>query len=349
MKTPGTDIQYVEPLKQTGEPGTAMEQVETEKYIPPFHQALKAWMAANGKQNLQEMLQNPQGCGLGGQIEFNRQLLGDFVQDQYREFWKFFSERAPAASAALETRKGKFTYIFSMAAFTGLQTLLMAAIQNGAIPHPEGKKPGTARAGKPGSLEDDCARAIGTARGDLSRGLRDNINDSQYGFSSGSLTHDQLLIHAASRYLGLDGETIEYLDGRILEHYGVPNIHEAHMLAANLQTALLQMYGVDRKRTTVEEVIQKQLHDFPSWPEAYQKLPLLDVVLEDSLQYYNPERVQGFYMDSYPDEVDDMNKRVAEAHIITDALIAFRNTMCGTETVVSATRLSVDGTRALES
>lgn len=334
MHTPGTDLQLV-------------DTIDTANHQPPFHQALKEWMAANGKRNLQQMLRNPQGCGLGGQIDFNRQMLEDFVLGQYGAFWTFFSRHAPPAATALEDRKRNFRYFFTEAAFTGLQALLMVAIENGALPHPQGKEPGTIRAGKPGSLESDCERAIGSARAGLTNNLGATISDPTHSFSSGSLAHDRILIYAMSHYLGLDGDTVEYLDGRVLKHFGLPNIHEAHGYGAHLHTALLQVYGIDDKRTTAEEVIRQQLRTF-SWSQAYLKPPLLDEVLKDALCFYNPERVREFYMDTFPDEVDDMEKRITEAEVIARALLEFRDRMCGTTTVVSATRLGVDRTQVLE-
>lgn len=302
--------------------------------LSAFVQAFQNWMISKRIKSIAELLHDPHGCGLQGRIDFDSKPLKLFLEDQYSAFWKVFETVTPEAASSLHRFSEDLESFFTNAALTHLQSVLITRIQDGAIPHPDGKQIGTDRAWMPGSAEDDCRRALGSLRYNTANYLKENLGH----YSSGKLENDQALIQEMSRYIGLYPEAASSLQARVLDHYGLPNSHKArNTYGALLYTALGQVFGRENKQTTAEKIIEDQIEKY-KWPEEYKKPPLLDVVLELALESYNPTSVESSWRDMaerIPDiDEAEISKRVAEAHTISNALHAFRAKMLGIDEVL---------------
>lgn len=301
-------------------PTAALEKVSYEPYISPFQSNIQNWMAENGF-GLGGLVVGLRGCGLQGQIDFKREVFENVVREEFRTFW---SSLTPKMAAAFEKHRMGIRNFFTESAFTMLQAMLLNGVRKGIIPHPDGKKPHDVREGKPGSLEDDCARALAS----MGRDLSDRLTEVLKYYSSRDVENDRFFIHAMSEYLGLGPSMEALLEARVLDHYGLPNIYQASHYGALLNTALGQVFGIDWKETTAEAVIEDQPRRH-EWPAAYLQLPLLDAVLASSYYSYDATGVEAFYDDTYPRDKGEKEKRVAEARVITKALHEFRARLLG--------------------
>ena len=308
-------------------PATALQLLQTPEYEQikaPFQRAVQEWIGAQ-EGNWQRLVVNPRSCGLQGQMAFNERALEPFLGGQFRAFWDSLSEEQRQLFGRANNRMG-WRHFFLETAATMFDATLMNAIEQGLIPHPDGKVVGTERAGMPGSLEDDTARAKGSMTYDLEQVLAEHL---KY-YSSGNAGEDQQFMDALIDYLGLDIDRANALMSRVLEHHGLPNLHKARRTyGALLQTALLQCYGKRDAywRTTPEEIVPDQVQSH-SWPKAYRQLPLLDAVLESSLWFYDPVKIEACHADLVARHPQDANPEheanLAQGQRIIDALQAFR-------------------------
>lgn len=305
--------------------------VTYEQVGSPFQKAIAALVAEKGEHcfTLQKW---PTSGGLQGRVAVNRTgILDHFIAEQFDAFWHSLPE---SQQAVFVRKRTGWSHLFSEAAYSIFSAILMNAVVHGSIPHPDKKRAGTERAGRIGSLEDDCARALGSIRCQLAKVLATHLEH----YSSGEIKDDQALIHSMSDYLGLGLDMDELLQARVLDHHDQPNTFKAdNYYGACLTTALGQCFGISIpfQRTTPEEVIADQMIEH-EWPEAYRRTPLLDAVLQDSFSFYDPERVAASYADMVqliPDDVsqEEAIERVQEARIITDALLSFRRKLVGEE------------------
>lgn len=320
------------PTDQSG----SIERINLQTLVPPFHKAVQEWMAEQKIKNIGQLLINPRGCGLGGQIAFDKSMMQSLLLDQYHDFWNHFSSQMPSASAAIGEHREYFHYYFSEAAYFSLSALLMTAIMNGTIPHPRGTAADPARAGLPGSIEDDCNRAIGGELHALSKFLVSTLTDH----ASGNLTHDKALNHSMCAYLGLEPEDEAFLEARILHHYGVPNTYLANShYGAFLFSALGRVCGDDTSEFALG-IIEGQVEKH-QWPQAYKELPLLDAVLERALNFYDVrlrkrmDNDQATRRPPSPDRQAEQEDSYRQASIITSALYAFKDKCLGTTTITT--------------
>lgn len=328
----------------------AAEHVEYTPPTPLFHKALREWMEREGVTNIQQLLVDPRGPGLSGRINFSRERMGNFVTFQYKVFWNLFSQHVAEAGQSLVHNRHEFAYIFEEAAFYSLSALLMTGIMNGKIPHPEGRRPGT-----DGALEAECWRSIGGDRKELGIALTEKLKK----FSSGNPEHDVMFIKAMSFYLGLDQQDADHLEARTLDRHKIPNIYRASELGCALQTSMLQLKAHTATPEFARNVILRQTK-IEQWHAAYKQNPLLDMVLAPALEHFDPARQETFYRNyaqqmrddfvpSYKGETFDefklemaqvdeasIARHVLVAHVIVNALRAFRVECLGTKTIHTA-------------
>ncbi|QQR54556.1 hypothetical protein IPG41_05180 [Candidatus Peregrinibacteria bacterium] len=332
-------------------PATALQPFEAPEYEQiksPFQKAVEEWFARMGA-SWKHLIIDPNNPGLQGRMAFDPQAIEQFLQDQFHEFWKSLSEQQKQIFGRNNDRMG-WRLFFIETATTMFNITLMHGIERGVIAHPDGKITGTERAGMPGSLENDTARARGSMMFALGNALAERLKNS----SSGDAEEDKQFMDALMDYLGLDIDRANALMSRVLDHHGIPNIHKAqHHYGALLKTALLQCHGSMHPywRTTPEEVIPDQMQKY-RWPAAYCQLPLLDVVLGDSLWFYDPVNIRAFHDDlkaRHPETEEDpfgpnIEARCQQGQRIIDALQAFRARLLGGAPQIAggAQRLLVD-------
>lgn len=306
---------------------------EYEQIKSPFQRAVEAWIKSLGG-NWQWMIVNPRNPGLQGRMAFNQQALEPFLGEQFGAFWESLSDEQRELFGKCNHRMG-WKHFFIETATTMFDATLMSGIEAGVIPHPDGKEKGTARAGMPGSLENDTARAKGSMMYDLEQVLAEHL---KY-YSSGNPEEDQQFMNALIDYLGLDTDRANALMSRVLDHHGLPNLHKARRhYGAHLQTALLQCYGMMDPywRTTPEEILPDQMRKH-NWPAAYRQLPLLDAVLDPSRWQYDPKDIRAMHDDlmaRHPETREDpwapnIDQRCQQGQRIIEAIDAFRARLLG--------------------